>query len=141
MDKIAADQTKDVRDSIAQATRAAAAMEGIAESMAKNVDSVNKTVTINGDIAERQKLISELQSRAYLAIAFESMVLQNVAIGTKFEPKWNLVDRGNTPAANIRFAAFADVVPFPLEKGWKFPVPDEPQGYSSTISPGLHKII
>ena len=46
MDKIAADQTRDVRDSIAQATRAAAAMEGIANSMAKNVESVNETVSL-----------------------------------------------------------------------------------------------
>lgn len=86
MDAIAADQTRDVRDSIAQATRAAEAMEGIAESMATNVGSVRETVAINREIADRRKLVTELQSRAYLTVVFDVMVPQSIATELRFEP-------------------------------------------------------
>jgi hypothetical protein len=69
------------------------------------------------------------------------MVPQKTSLGVKFEPKWNLVNRGNTPATNIRFAAFADVLAFPLADDIAFPLPDDLAGRSGTIGPGLQKII
>ena len=140
-DEIFTQQTNDIQSSIAQATRASKAMERIAESMGESVKSVNETVAINQGIGETQKLISELQSHAYLAIAFEGMVMQNAVKGVKFEPKWSPVNRGNTPAYDIRFSAYADVVTFPLEEKLILPFPEDPQGYSSTISPGLLKTL
>jgi hypothetical protein len=74
MDEIAGDQTKDVRNSIAQATRAAQAMEQIATSMSQNAESVRKSVEVSEEISKTQKLISELHSRAYLTILFEGML-------------------------------------------------------------------
>jgi uncharacterized coiled-coil DUF342 family protein len=64
MDEIAGDQTKDVRNSIAQATRAAQAMEQIATSMSQNAESVRKSVEVSEEISKTQKLISELHSRS-----------------------------------------------------------------------------
>lgn len=141
MDEISTQQTNDVQESIAQATRASKAMEDIAESMAVSVESVKETVGINREIADRQKLITELQSRAYLTILFEGMVPQNVATGIRFEPRMRVVNRGNTPADNIRFATCADVLPFPLPDDFAFPLPTAPSSRSSSIGPGIHKII
>jgi MFS superfamily sulfate permease-like transporter len=66
MDEIATGQTKDMRDSINAAARAADAMEGVAESLAQNVRDVQESVAISREIADRQKLITELGARAYL---------------------------------------------------------------------------
>jgi hypothetical protein len=127
--------------SIAQATRASQAMEGIAASMAANVESVRETVRINREIAARQKLITELQGRAYLAILFDSMLPQNSATGVRFQPTLRIENRGGTPAYNIRFTITADVVPFPLRDDFAFALPAEPTGFSSNIAQGLHKVI
>lgn len=141
MDAIASQQTQDVQASIAEATRAAQAMERISESMANSTESVRESVNISRDIADRQKLITELQSRGYLTIAFESMVPQNPAAGLRFAPHMRLENRGSTPAYNIRFATSADVLPFPLADDFAFPLPAEPPYHSGTIGPGLHKIL
>jgi len=71
MDEIAKSQTADMRASIGEATRAATAMDAIAVSMAVSVESVKQSVQISKDIANQQKLVGELQSRAYLSVQFE----------------------------------------------------------------------
>lgn len=141
MDEIAGRQTRDVQASVAEATRAASAMEGVSISMATNVESVRESVGINREIADRQKLITELQSRAYLTMLFEGMVPQNPSIGIRFEPRIRIENRGNTPARDIRFSVVADVLPFPLRDDFTFPLPTNLAGHSSVIGPGLHKII
>jgi len=50
-----AQQAADVQASIAEATRASKAMEGMAESMALNVESVQESVSISRKISETQK--------------------------------------------------------------------------------------
>jgi uncharacterized protein YggU (UPF0235/DUF167 family) len=141
MDEIAAQQTRDIQASITEATRAAQAMEEISKSMGESVQSVRKSVDINKGIADRQKLITELQSRAYLTTVFESMVPQNTESGVRFEPRLRLVNQGHTPAYNIRFTMRADVIPFPLANDFAFDLPAETRGRSAVIGPGLYKII
>jgi hypothetical protein len=141
MDEIASGQARDIQASVAEATRAASAMEGVAASMATNTESVKKSVAISREIADTQKLVTELQSRAYLAILFEGMVPQDVSTGIRFEPRIRIENRGTTPAREIRFAMFADVQPFPLREDFAFPLPTQETGFSSVIGPGLHKII
>jgi hypothetical protein len=141
MDEIAGQQTKDVQASVAEATRAAAAMEGVSISMASNVESVRESVGINREIADRQKLITELQSRAYLTILFEALVPQNPSTGIRFQPRMRIENRGNTPAHDIRFSIVADVLPFPLRDDFTFPLPTDTAGHSSVIGPGLNKMI
>lgn len=141
MDRISTEQSADVRTSLAHTARAADAMQEIAKSMDTNAASVQATVKINQDIADRQKIVTEFQSRAYLAILFEGMVEQNVSTNIRFEPRLRIVNKGSTPAANIRFAMLADVVPFPTRDDFNFPLPKEITGYARSIGPGLHCII
>lgn len=141
MDEISSQQAKDVQASITEAIRVSKAMEGIATSMAASVESVKESVQITREMADRQKLITELQSRAYLAVLFDGMVPQNIETGVRFEPRMRIENRGNTPASNIRFSVVVDVLPFPLNDDFVFPLPIEMLGHSSVIGPGLHKII
>ena len=142
MDSISAQQTKDVRASIAEATRAASAMEGVAASMVANTESLRESVGISRRIANRQEFISELQSRAYLSVEFLGMVPQNTATGMRFEPRRTIVNRGNTPAYKVKVVARADVVPFPVRDDYPFDLPAiEEEGAGSIIASTLTKIV
>jgi hypothetical protein len=141
MDELAEGQAKDMRDSIHEATRAASAMEGVAQSMAGNVASVRETVSINREIADRQKLISELQSRAYLSVDFLGMVPQNARTGMRFEPRFTVTNKGNTPACKVKVIAQADLVQMRLLNDFRFHLPEFPQeNPGSIIASGSQKI-
>lgn len=142
MDEIASGQTADMRDSIAAAARSAVAMEGVAQSMAINVEAVKQSVATTREIADRQKLVTELQSRAYISVAFYGMVPQDTAAGTRFEPRMQMINNGNTPAYDVTFRAAADVLPQPVPNDFTFPLPDVlPSRSVSVIGPRLTKII
>jgi hypothetical protein len=96
MDDISTQQTKDVQASIAEATRVSKAMEGIAESMASNVESVRESVGISREIADMQKLATELQSRPYLSAVFDTALFQDA--NHVFEVQAMLQNSGNRPA-------------------------------------------
>jgi len=85
-------------------------------------------------------LITELQSRPYLTVLLDGVVPQNPKTGIRFEPRWQLVNRGNTPARSVRFSTVADVLPFPLRDDFAFTLP-EPSRYSSDIGPGIQKVM
>jgi hypothetical protein len=136
----AAQQMRDVQASIAEATRASMAMEGIAESMASNVASVRESVGISREIADRQKLATELQSRAYLSAIFNTARLQDA--NHIFQAQAVLRNHGNTPAYDVTFRAVAQIVPVPLPEDFAFPLSDETAGTSvSLMAPGTTKII
>jgi hypothetical protein len=124
-----------LESSIAQAGRSATAMEQVAA-------SGKESTRIGGEIAERQRVVSELQSRAYLLVVFAVLVPQNRATGYRFEPRMGLVNNGNTPAYNVSFRTAADVCPFPLPADFAFPLPDELSTRSiSVIGPRQSKIL
>jgi hypothetical protein len=142
MDEIATGQTNDMQDSIAQAGRAAAAMEHVAHAMAENVENLKITVGINREIADRQKLVTELQSRAYLSVIFNGIVPQDSTTGIRFQPSVMLINNGNTPAYKVIFRTATDVLPHPLPNDFGFPLPDAlPHRSISVIGPRLHKIM
>jgi hypothetical protein len=141
MEEISGKQTADIRASLAQTTRATEAMQDIATSMAINVKSVQESVAINREIADRQRLITELQSRPYLTLTFELMVPQDLSPGVRFEPRLRIENRGNTPAYNITYSIVADICPMPVPSDFAFALPDKTIGHSSIIAPLLHKII
>jgi hypothetical protein len=119
--------------SIAEAVRSSSAMENVAESMATSVK-------ISREIADRQKLVTELQSRAYLHTAFEFAFFQDA--NHVFEVRASLVNRGNTPAYDVTFRAAAQIVPAPIPDDFAFPLPDESAGASvSLIAPNMTKTI
>ncbi len=137
---IVKEQLKTMQASITEASRTSKAMERISDSMAQSVQSVETSVGINREIADRQKLITELQSRAYVTILFDGMVPQNPDTNIRFEPMFRILNQGNTPAYNIGFAIVADVLPFPLRDDVAFALPAAMR-HSSFIASGQHKII
>jgi hypothetical protein len=138
MEEISSKQTADIQASLTQTTNAASSMQNIAISMATSVQSVKESVAINREIADRQKLITELQSRAYLTMVFDGVVPQGPS--AIFESVIRILNQGNTPAYNIEFAMVADVLPFPLNDDFAFPLPPQ-RRFSSPIGPAQHKII
>ena len=134
-----AQQSAEVKASIAEATRAATAMEGIATSMASNVESVRESVGISREIADMQKLATELQSRAYLSVSFQTAIFQDA--NHPFEAHAILKNHGNTPAYDVTFRAASQIVPVPLPEDFAFPLPDSSAGGSvSLMAPGTMRI-
>jgi hypothetical protein len=131
MDEIATGQTRDMRDSINEATRAANAMEGVAKSLAQNVLDVQKSVEISREIADRQRLVTELSGRAYLSVSFQDAAYQDPT--HIFEAAAMIVNRGNTPAYEVTFQAAADIVPFPIPEEFDFPLTAANVGSSVSI--------
>jgi hypothetical protein len=135
-----AQQGRDVRASIAEATRASAAMEGIAVSKALNVESVRQSVGISREIADMQKLATELQSRAYLSASLNTAIFQDA--NHVFEVQAAFRNHGHTPAYDVTFRATAQIVPMPLPQDFSFPLPDETAGASvSLMAPSATKLI
>jgi hypothetical protein len=134
-----AQQTRDVQASIAEATRAATAMEGIAESMASNVESVRTSVGISREIADMQKLATELQSRAYLSVFFDESIYQDA--NHVFGAQATIRNHGNTPAYDIAFRAVAQIVPVPFPEDFDFLLPQSSAGVSGFMAPGTTKLI
>ncbi len=142
MDEIAQGQTRDMNASIDQATRAATAMEGVATSMAANVIRLQETVSINRAIADRQKSVSELQTRAYISVWFEGMVPQDIKTGIRFEPRMRIVNDGLTPTYDLVYRIAADVLPHPIRKDFSYPYPDiSPTRSASVLGPRQWKTI
>jgi hypothetical protein len=140
MDEIAKGQTDDMKASIAQATRAALAMEKVSTALEATVVSTEKTIAISGEIANTQKLVTELGNRAYLFANFNAAIHQDG--DHVFEAQTLLVNRGNTPAYDVTFRATVGILPSPIPDDFKFPLPDDTAGTSvSLIAPGLTKII
>jgi len=117
-------------------------MENVARAMAENVENLKITVGINREIADRQKIVTELQSRAYLSVIFNGIVPQDGATGIRFQPSVMLLNNGNTPAYKVVFRTATDVLPHPLPNDFGFPLPDVlPHRSISVIGPRLHKIM
>lgn len=115
-------------------------MEGVATSMSTNAESVKTSVAISREIADRQKLVTELTSRAYLSVLFSAMVPQNLQTRVRYEPRMTILNNGQTPAYNVNFRIAADVMPFPLRPGFEFPLPPATNNINS-LGPHLTKII
>jgi hypothetical protein len=136
----ATQQARDVQASIAEATRASRAMEGIAESMASNVDSVRISVDISREVADMQKLATELHGRAYLSAVFNAAKYQDA--DHVFDVEAAFKNHGNTPAYDVTFRAVAQIVPMPLPEDFAFPLPTETAVPSvSLMAPGITKFI
>jgi len=103
--------------------------------MATSAESVRESVTISKDIATTQKFATELQSRAYLSVFFDSAIYQDV--NHVFEATAVIRNHGNTPAYDVVFKATAQIVPVPFPEDFAYPLPDDSAGGSvSLIAPG-----
>lgn len=140
MEEIAGQQTADVKASIAEATRAASAMEEVSESLAISAESVKVSVAISREIADRQKLVTELQSRAYLSAIFQEAIFQDDS--HNFGSLVLFRNHGNTPAYDVTFKAAAQILPFPVPDDFQFPLDDGTAAASvSLMAPGITKTI
>jgi len=87
-----------------------------------------------------QKLATELHSRAYLSVVFETAIFQDA--NNNFEARVTFRNTGNTPAYDVVFRSTAQIVPVPLADDFAFPLPDDAAGTSvSLIAPGTTKFI
>ena len=120
MDEIAKGQTADMRASIKEAGRAAAAMEQVATATAANVSSLQKSVALNQSIV-----------RAYLGVGFNRATFQDDHL--RFEGQATLVNHGTTPAYDVTFKAASKIVPYPVPDDFDFPLSDADAGRSSSL--------
>lgn len=140
MEEVSGKQTADIQASLAQTTRAAGAMQEIATSMATSVESVKVSVGINREIADTQKLVTELQSRPYLSVAFNEAIFQDA--NHVFEVQSIMRNHGNTPAYDVTFRAASGIISWPIPDDFEFPLPDNTAAPSvSFLAPGTHKLI
>ena len=123
MDEIATDQTTDMRASIAQATRAASAMERVAASMAENVESIKASVATSQEIAQRQKLLGEAQMRAYISVKVGAYYPQDRERNAPLQIHPMIVNDGHTPAHDLTFRGRVVALPFPPGPDFDFSLP------------------
>ena len=108
-DATAKRQSSEMQASIAEAGRAATAMELLVKSSAESVATLK-------DVTARQM-------RAYLVVDINSGLYQERDKNIKFEVKPSLKNAGQTPAHKLTYWATAKIMPFPLPEGFDFPTP------------------
>lgn len=94
-------QSADTKLSIAQATRAAVAMEGVAA-------GIEETVKTNKTVLEYQKDFWSRQMRAYVSVDTGACIRQGRRLRFEFRPL--LTNNGNTPANNVRVLSKCELV-------------------------------
>jgi len=119
----AADQSVDMKESIAQAARTAKAMEDVATHFDR---SVTQTERSTAAFSKR----GEQQTRAYICVEVGTAVPQVQATNSKFGALTIMLNAGNTPAYKVGFRASVAVLPVPLAADFAFPLPDAISGYS-----------
>jgi hypothetical protein len=125
--KAAAEDSKDMKQSIAEATRSADAMEEFAEAAAVQARALSEQVATTKDTMPRLL-------RAYVCVNFGFTIPQNQETGYRFEVRLLLINAGQTPAYKVGFKTRADVLSYPLPQDFDFAIPDNPAGSESTLA-------
>lgn len=108
-DATAQRQSNEMQASIAEASRAATAMEQLVKGSAQSVATLK-------DVTARQM-------RAYLVVNINNGFYQERKRNIKFEVKPSLQNAGQTPAHKMTYWATAKIMPFPLPEDFNFPMP------------------
>lgn len=131
---VAADrQSADMKESIAQAARAAAAMETLSASMEKSAAMAAENVAL---LKER----TALQMRAYLSVVIGGAIYQESAKQLRFEARPVIHNSGNTPANGVSYTAKAAILPYPLPGDLQLPEGDVP-AVGAVIGPREDRIM
>ncbi|KAF0174546.1 MAG: hypothetical protein FD124_2636 [Alphaproteobacteria bacterium] len=133
-------QAAEFTASLAEATRVASAMEAVAKSMQVSAENVSRSVATTEQIAAMQRSFGETQTRAYLSVMIGDAIYQERDKNLRFEVSPLLRNTGMTFARNVRWRIRADILPFPLPDGHKFPLPPKRAG-SSLIAPQSNSTI
>jgi hypothetical protein len=107
-------QSGEMQKSIAEATRAATAMEAVAA-------AAGVSARASTDSVATLKEVTAKQMRAYLSVVMNGGMFQERDKGYYFGLNPILVNSGNTPAHSIRYWAKAGVYDFPLPDDFDFP--------------------
>lgn len=105
-----------MEESVAEAARAAVAMEKLA---------TNSETSMNAG-----KKMASQQMRAYLTVVFGGATYQEKSKNYFFGGMPKVVNSGHTPAHKVRYRAKADILPVPLPYQFDFPLPSEVTGGS-----------
>jgi hypothetical protein len=114
-------QSRDMRESIAESARAATAMEALSISAAKSFAVGSQR--------------SAQQLRAYLNIIVGSAFYQDRDKGIKFAGRPDIINNGFTPAYRVTYQAAASVLPIPLPNDFGFELDAAPVTHSLTLGP------
>jgi hypothetical protein len=115
---LAASQGDEMKKSIAEAARAASAMEGVA-------DGIKETAAINKSLIESQRDFWSRQMRAYISVDTGGYIRQRMKVRFEFRP--NITNNGMTPANNLKVwcrCELRDVV----HSDFSFAIPEENRG-------------
>ena len=126
-------QSSDMKESIAQATRAAAAMEKVAANVSLSAKAATDSVAVLKDR-------TALQMRAYLLVSAGSAIYQEREKRFRFEARPLLLNEGSTPANEVRYAAKAAILPVPLATDFVLP-PVSPTTGGSNLGPHQSSIV
>jgi hypothetical protein len=118
-EKVGKRQAKEMRDSIAEANRAAIATESIAAATLGN--------------AALMESILHKQMRAYVAVDIGPTVYQDESL--RFGSSPVLANTGFTPAKNVSFQVMADILPTNLPSGFEFEKWNAMQTHDAALSP------
>jgi len=121
-------QGMEMQASIAEANRAARAIEELAKSAAINSVAATESVTTLKDRTVRQM-------RAYMCAEFYGALPQDSVESTKFEGRVWLVNTGNTPAHKVSSSVKAAILPNPLPDDFDFPLSARKEG-GLVLGPG-----
>lgn len=127
-------QSADMKDSIKEAARAAAAMRDVATAVAASAQAANETIAVFRDANVRQM-------RAYLTVGFIGVLPQDPVTNYRFEVRMNLQNVGNTPAYKVRSNTYVSVLPFPLPHDFVFPEFNEALSAPAVMMPHQGNII
>jgi hypothetical protein len=127
--KIADRQERDMHASISEASRAAAAMEGVAA-------GINESGTNTRELFATQRQFAKLQLRPYLSVVEPGFVAQNTEHNLFAGIQINVLNTGHSPALNFRVAARVKILPFPLPEDFDFTIPRGEIIPSGHINPG-----
>ena len=128
-------QAEKMERSIGEAAKAATAMEGVAASMVINAEQIVQSVGISRDIANQQRIFSQMQMRAYISVLIGDGLYQDQNLRFQAEPA--ILNSGHTPALNVRWRIAADILPVPIPADFKYPLPKEILG-GSIVDPQQH---
>lgn len=130
----AQEQGEDMKASIAEAARAATAMQNVATAVAASAKVSEDSLALYKDANVRQ-------IRAYLTLGFGSVIEQNAATGYRYEVRMTLQNVGITPAYNVAINTHVAVLPWPLPDDFKFPDFDASKSNGSVMGPHQNNII
>ena len=113
-------QSEDMRASIAEANRAANAMENMSVSLKINADKIVEAIEINKQTSLDQRNFWLRQMRSYLSVVIGVAIYQERDRGIRFEARPSIKNNGSTPAYNVRYRASAALLPVAMQNDLNF---------------------